>query len=294
MRSVHRYLSTGQLQRLGLYKAELGQRLEHKTRIEMFVKTSIVVLSSLLALANGAVRPLGLEPQLDGRIVGGSPAALGAHPWQVSLQRSGAHYCGGSLIGQNLVVTAAHCLLKDGLTVANLRIRAGSTAKYSGGILASVTAYKAHSGYDASAKMNDIGLVRLKTKLTLSRTINTIGLASSTPQHGAAATCSGWGSTKYQGTNSAVLLYINTRIVGRSECASGSYSYGSKIKQTMICASANNKDACQGDSGGPLVSGGKLVGIVSWGTNCAQPKYPGVYANVAELRDWISQTEQTI
>ncbi|XP_030563528.1 trypsin alpha-3 [Drosophila novamexicana] len=259
----------------------------------MYCKT-LMVLLALLALASGAIMPLGLTPQPDGRIVGGSPAAIGAHPWQVSLQRSGAHFCGGSLISRNLVVSAAHCLIKSTVTVANLRVRAGSNYRFFGGTLSAVSAYKVHEAYNSSAKMYDIALVRLKTKLKLGTNINTIPLASSTPQHGAAATCTGWGSTSYQGASSSTLLYINTRIVGRTECASSSYGYGGTIRATMLCAASSNKDACQGDSGGPLVSGGKLVGIVSWGRNCALPNYPGVYANVAELSAWVAQAQKTI
>ncbi|XP_064536089.1 trypsin alpha-3 isoform X1 [Drosophila montana] len=259
----------------------------------MYYKTLIVLLG-VLALASGAITPLGLSPQLDGRIVGGSAAAISAHPWQVSVQRSGGHFCGGSLISQTLVVTAAHCLNKSTVTVANLRVRAGSNYKSLGGTLSTVSAFKVHEAYNSSAKMYDIALVRLTTKLKLGSNINTIALASSTPQHGAAATCTGWGSTSYQGLSSAKLLYINTRIVGRTECASSSYGYGATVRATMLCAAASNKDACQGDSGGPLVSGGQLVGIVSWGRSCALPNYPGVYANVAELSAWVAQAQKTI
>ncbi|KAL7736461.1 hypothetical protein ACLKA6_019663 [Drosophila palustris] len=263
----------------------------------MFGKTIVIILG-LLATANCAVIPNGLIAQrnmdtdldldlnLNGRIVGGSPTTISSHPWQVSLQRSGVHFCGGSVISSTMVVTAAHCLLK--VTVSTLRIRAGSTYRSIGGVISNAALFKIHEDYSTSTKINDIGVVHLKTKLTLGTNIKAIPLATATPQHGSTASCSGWGTKLYNGNSySATLLYIDTRIVGRTECGSSSYGYGSKIRNTMICAASRNKDACQGDSGGPLVSGGKLVGIVSWGTNCALSNYPGVYANVADLRDWV-------
>ncbi|EDV98430.1 trypsin alpha-3 [Drosophila grimshawi] len=251
----------------------------------------VIVLANLAGNALGDLMPL----PLDGRIVGGSPAVIGSYPWQVSLQRSGSHYCSGSLISSSLVVTAAHCLISTaGVTIANLRVRAGSSYKYSGGILSTVKDFRVHEAYNKSDKMFDVAVIRLKTPLKLSPSLNVIPLAEVTPKHNADATCTGWGATSYQGSSSWQLFYINTRIVGRTECSGSSYGYGSKIRATMICAAFPQRDACQGDSGGPLVSDGKLVGIVSWGNKCAEPNYPGVYANVAELRDWIDRAVITI
>nr|NP_610874.1 Ser8 [Drosophila melanogaster]AAF58377.1 Ser8 [Drosophila melanogaster]AAY55696.1 IP02554p [Drosophila melanogaster] len=256
----------------------------------------IATFLALLALTNGAVIPIGLEPQtssLGGRIVGGTASSIEDRPWQVSLQRSGSHFCGGSIISNNIIVTAAHCL-DTPTTVSNLRIRAGSNKRTYGGVLVEVAAIKAHEAYNSNSKINDIGVVRLKTKLTFGSTIKAITMASATPAHGSAASISGWGKTSTDGPSSATLLFVDTRIVGRSQCGSSTYGYGSFIKATMICAAATNKDACQGDSGGPLVSGGQLVGVVSWGRDCAVANYPGVYANIAELRDWVLQAQKTV
>lgn len=246
----------------------------------------------LLAIGQCAAVPIDMADLAAGRIVGGSKTTIAEHPWQVSVQRSGVHFCGGSLLSSTIVVTAAHCLLK--VTVPTLRIRAGSTYRSMGGTTVAAAAFKVHEGYNEYSHENDIGVIRLKSSLMLSSTIKTIAMASVTPAQNAAAICSGWGATQYDGYFASSLAYIDTKIVARSQCASSSYGYGSTIKASMLCAAASNKDACQGDSGGPLVAGGKLVGIVSWGNKCAQAYYPGVYADVAELRDWVVRAMKTV
>lgn len=79
-------------------------------------------------------------------------------------------------------------------------------------------------------------------------------------------------------------------VIDRATC-NGNYGSNS-ITDRMICAADPGKDSCQGDSGGPLInkSTKELVGVVSWGYGCADPNYPGVYANpvVADVRDWIA------
>ncbi|XP_068144880.1 trypsin alpha-like [Drosophila tropicalis] len=252
-----------------------------------------VILLSVVACAFGAAIPDGLLPQLDGRIVGGTATTISSFPWQISLQRSGSHSCGGSIYSANIVVTAAHCL--QSVSASVLQVRAGSTYWSSGGVVSKVAAFKNHEGYNANTMVNDIAVIRLSSSLSLGSTIKAIGLATYNPANGAAASVSGWGTTSY-GSSSipAYLQYVNLKIVSQAQCASSSYSYGSQIKSTMICAASTGKDACQGDSGGPLVSGGLLVGVVSWGYGCAYSGYPGVYADVAVLRSWVVSTANSI
>ncbi|XP_016994642.2 trypsin alpha-like [Drosophila takahashii] len=252
-----------------------------------------VILLSAVACALGGTIPEGLLPQLDGRIVGGSATTISSFPWQISLQRSGSHSCGGSIYSSNIIVTAAHCL--QSVSTSVLQVRAGSTYWSSGGTVAKVAAFRNHEGYNANTMVNDIAVIRLSSSLSLSSTIKTISLASSNPANGAAASVSGWG-TESSGSSSipTQLRYVDVKIVSRDLCASSTYGYGSSIRSTMICAYSANKDACQGDSGGPLVSGGQLVGVVSWGYGCAYANYPGVYSDVADLRSWVISTASNL
>ncbi|EDX06620.1 trypsin beta [Drosophila simulans] len=245
-----------------------------------------LILLSAVACALGGTIPEGLLPQLDGRIVGGTATTISSFPWQISLQRNGGHSCGGSIYSARVIVTAAHCL--QSVSASSLQIRAGSSYWSSGGVVAKVSSFKNHEGYNANTMVNDIAVLHLSSSLSFSSTIKSISLASSNPANGAAASVSGWG-TESSGSSSipSQLRYVNVNIVSQSRCASSSYSYGSQIKSSMICASASGKDSCQGDSGGPLVSGGVLVGVVSWGYGCAASNYPGVYASVADLRGWV-------
>ncbi|XP_034650354.1 trypsin alpha-like [Drosophila subobscura] len=252
-----------------------------------------VILLSAVACALGGTIPEGLLPQLDGRIVGGSATTISSFPWQISLQRSGSHSCGGSVYSATIIVTAAHCL--QSVSISVLQVRAGSTYWSSGGTVAKVASFKNHEGYNANTMVNDIAVIRLSSSLGLSSNIKTISLASSAPANGAAASVSGWGTLSY-GSSSipTTLQFVNVNIVSRSQCASSTYGYGSEIRESMICAGTSGKDACQGDSGGPLVSGGVLVGVVSWGYGCAYANYPGVYADVAALRSWVVSAANSV
>ncbi|TMW43255.1 hypothetical protein DOY81_011664 [Sarcophaga bullata] len=249
----------------------------------------LAVLLSTVAVVFGAAVPEGMLPQLDGRIVGGVATSISNFPWQISLQRSGSHSCGGSIYSNNIVVTAAHCL--QSVSASVLKVRAGSSNWNSGGTLVSVAAFKNHEGYNSRTMVNDIAVIKLASSLTSSSNIKAIALASTAPANGAAAVVSGWGTTSYGGSSlPSQLRSVDVKIVSTSACASSSYGYGSEIKSSMICAYTGCKDACRGDSGGPLVSRGVLVGVVSWGYGCAIPIIQAFYADVAVLRSWVVST----
>jgi len=221
----------------------------------------------------------------NSRIVGGSTAPAGAHPHIASLRRTttSSHICGCSIISTRTVLTAAHCV--DGST--NMAIRYNSLNHGSGGTLIASSKVTKHANYNSNTIDYDIATVQLASTLTLGQTnANTVPLATAEPTSGT-LTAAGWGTTSSGGsTLPAALLQVDVPVVSRTSCQS---SYGtSAITARMICAGQTGKDSCQGDSGGPLVNANKqLVGVVSWGRGCAAAGYPGVYTNVAVLRDWV-------
>ncbi|XP_067627437.1 trypsin [Eurosta solidaginis] len=246
-----------------------------------------VILFALLNVAFGEIQLSGF----NGRIVNGVDTTISEHPYQVSLQSvKGGHFCGGSIINKNTIVTAAHCLLSH--SASQMRVRLGSTNHTSGGKMVKVLKIVAHPYYNKEKSINDIGVVKLAEDVAESSAIRYIKLAKNSPATGTAAVVTGWGSKCYFWcmTLSTTLQKVEVSIVSKDLCASRQYNYGSaSILDSMICAYEVEKDACQGDSGGPLVANSQLVGVVSWGKSCAKSGYPGVYADVAALNSWVLQ-----
>nr|ADQ53629.1 eupolytin [Eupolyphaga sinensis] len=245
----------------------------------------LLVLTCLVASCFGARLPR--RPRLDGRIVGGSNANIENLPYQLSFEYGGSHMCGASIISENWVVTAAHCV--DGVSASSARFRAGSSIRGSGGSLHQVTQLIANPQYDYYTIDYDVAVARVATPFSYGSGVQPISLISVEPSAGQTATVSGWGTLSSGGSLPSQLQVVSLPIVSHQQCNNAYASYGG-ITENMICAAEEQggKDSCQGDSGGPLTVSGQLAGIVSWGVGCAQRGYPGVYSNVASLRKFIT------
>uniref|UniRef100_A0A1A9VA50 Peptidase S1 domain-containing protein n=1 Tax=Glossina austeni TaxID=7395 RepID=A0A1A9VA50_GLOAU len=230
-----------------------------------------------------------------GRIVNGVETTIEKRPYQVSLQDSysGRHFCGGSIISEDIIVTAAHCV--TGSNPSQLQVRLGSTYNNEGGIVVGVKALKFHEKFNNDILWHDIAVLKLEKPIKQSSTVRYIEMAKKVPKTGTPAVVSGWGTKCFLTCPlSPVLMEVEVTFLERQDCASKTYLYGDKIKETMVCGYATAKDSCQGDSGGPFVADGKLVGVVSWGQGCAMDGYPGVYSDVAALRDWVLENAQKL
>ncbi|KAM6420952.1 trypsin-like [Pluvialis apricaria] len=222
----------------------------------------------------------------DDKIVGGYTCAENSVPYQVSLN-AGYHFCGGSLISSQWVVSAAHCYksrIQVQLGKHNLELTE-STQQF----INSAKVIR-HSGYNYFTLDNDIMLIKLAVPAQLNRAVQTIPLPTSCVATGTTCLISGWGNTLSNGNlYPDTLQCLKAPVLSSSECSS---AYPGQITENMMCVGfmEGGKDSCQGDSGGPVVCNGQLQGIVSWGIGCAQRGYPGVYTKVCNYVSWIEET----
>uniref|UniRef100_A0A8C0JAP4 Peptidase S1 domain-containing protein n=1 Tax=Chelonoidis abingdonii TaxID=106734 RepID=A0A8C0JAP4_CHEAB len=225
----------------------------------------------------------------------------GSWPWQVSIREGSNHICGGSLIAESWVVSAAHCFDGD-KSAYHVNLGEYQLLNPSESLVSfPIKEIYRHPSYTDMRSSGDIALVELETPVSFNEVIRPICLPASSVEFPAGMECwvTGWGNTHL--TAPKTLQEVQVPLIDRDTCNSlfntGSYPDDPKeidpIKQDMICAGypQGEKDACQGDSGGPLVceldSTWLLAGVVSWGVECALPNRPGVYILLPPYADWI-------
>ncbi len=235
------------------------------------------------------------------KIVGGDEVDIRDYPWQVSLQTvpqfGSQHFCGGTIIDSEWILTASHCLDDENMTPSVIRVRAGFTSLSSSeGSFHNISEIILHPEYNGNNYRNDIALLKLSDPIDLDDPstekvdlVRSFDVEEGLTDAGVMAKVSGWGALSSGGQSPNVLHAVEVPIVA------GSAGYNpASITDGMILAGATGQDACQGDSGGPLVvpdGNGfyKIAGVVSWGNGCGLPNFPGVYARVSFYEDWIDE-----
>merc|ERR1719348_973174 len=229
----------------------------------------VIVLAYTFALALGAPRVSKQalsthKARGGGRIVGGENAAVGEFPHQIALLYHGSLMCGGSLISEDRVITAAHCC--DGEKPKNLAVQVGSyhlNQEDEGQADIPVATITVHENYDDWTTSNDICLLTLDGAADMSNpNIGTIALPEQEEDYeeGTICTVTGWGAVSEGGHLAKKLKKVDVPVVSDENCRK---AYGEEeILDSMIC-------------------GAQLSGIVSWGYGCAEAGYPGVYTQTS-------------
>uniref|UniRef100_A0A182R4M9 Peptidase S1 domain-containing protein n=1 Tax=Anopheles funestus TaxID=62324 RepID=A0A182R4M9_ANOFN len=253
----------------------------------------------------------GLSDVEHNRIVGGVPAALNGWPWMalVGYEEDFGDIdfrCGGSLITDRHVLTAAHCILSS-LSVVRLGEHDMDNQTESAHVDVPVYKYISHPSYDTFDGHSDLALLYLTQMVQFNAIIKPICLPTADPVRSTDFTgynpfIAGWGRTKETGFEAKVLQELQIPILQNQEC-SQLYKKIRKLfskkqfNDAVLCAGflEGGKDSCQGDSGGPLMLPYLVnkkfhyfqIGIVSYGVGCARAELPGVYTRVATFMDWI-------
>jgi trypsin len=247
----------------------------------------MVVVRGLFVLALLALAGKPAQAEIRPLIVGGVEAVRGEFPFMVSLQDSYGHFCGGSLIKKNWVLTAAHCV---GSAPRKIVIGLHDQKDTSGTETFRAAKVVRHQQYNSSTIDYDFALIQLSGDSKF----EPIELnAAELDGVEANFTVAGWGVMNENDYDLPDLLQkVDVPNVSKAAC---DVAYPDQITDRMICAGFEEgmKDSCQGDSGGPMYvekdGQKKLVGVVSWGEGCARARKYGVYSKVNAVTDWIAE-----
>ncbi|XP_053622053.1 trypsin-like isoform X1 [Plodia interpunctella] len=261
-------------------------------------------------------RTVDFNPRRIGKIVGGTETPYGAFPWQVEIQMldpdklTFEHHCGGAVIAERLVLSAAHCFDKQPLQLEHIRLVVGEHRlkmqdKHENRFLAEKVV--PHPDFRKSGPhSNDIALIVVSRSghgVQFNSHVRPICLPDATDSAGRWCAVSGWGF-QAEGTESfaPVLRAASVPVLDLATCRKSQVLGGRQqpILDSMICAGvlSGGVDACRGDSGGPLAcpAGARwqLAGLVSWGAGCARRQRPGVYTRVASYVRWVLDTAASL
>ncbi|KAL0151331.1 hypothetical protein M9458_053325 [Cirrhinus mrigala] len=245
-----------------------------------------MTIISLLLLAS-LLPHLTFTAHVNVGIVNGKEAKPHSRPYMVSLQKNKKHFCGGFLISDYFVLTAAHCLIdRNGILTAVVGAH-NLKKKNEGSVRIGVKSYHMHPDYNNKTDLNDIMLLRLEKKKQ-NKNIKKISIPEQERDITADSVCSvtGWGSLRTNGSASDRLMETKVFIMDNTECKT---RWRNKYSVSKMMCTYGSGGSCDGDSGGPLVCGDTAVGVTSFGSRkaCNSQELPEVYTKISAYLPWI-------
>ncbi|XP_041726062.1 complement factor D [Coregonus clupeaformis] len=230
-------------------------------------------------------------------ITGGREAEAHSRPYMASLQVADGgrmkHECGGFLVADQWVMSAAHCFLSGSegrkvvLGAHSLNEPEDSKQTFD------IVQVFSHPAFSISNYDNDIALVKLDRPIVASDAVKSLKFqrdGAADPDTDQEVNTAGWGSLNNLGSRPDKLQELVIAVMNRVRCGRSDY-YGRKFTNNMLCAASTRSDTCDGDSGGPLLYNGVAVGITSnGGKKCGSSKKPGLYTTISHYSQWIDRT----
>lgn len=233
----------------------------------------------------------------DSRIVGGQLQKQGGSPWQVLIRRANDDgFCGGTLINDRWVITAAHCMQDDvdHVTIGDYDKKRVDPGEQRIAVAKAIS----HPFFHKFTFDSDIALLYLAEPVKLGpfaapACLPNPNLSRHLMREGTMGIATGWGATRFLGRSSRFLRKVALPVIDHMQCMASTEQV---ITDNMFCAGYEviEKDSCSGDSGGPFVVNYRgtwfLTGVVSWGEQCAAKGKYGVYTRLGNYLSWIRET----
>ncbi|XP_071516903.1 chymotrypsin BII-like [Panulirus ornatus] len=231
------------------------------------------------------VPPRGAPRTGESRIVGGIEATPHSWPHQAALFIDDMYFCGGSLISNEWVMTAAHCM--DGASFVQVVLGAHNIRlEEETQVTMTSTDFFTHEEWVFLYLLNDIALIKLPSAVNFTENIQPVKLPASDVSVGTVVTPTGWGrSSDLSDGTSSVLRQVDVPIIANDDCND---VYGMIVSGMVCINSSGGKGTCNGDSGGPLNLNGRTYGITSFGSSAGcEAGYPDAFTRVHHYLDWI-------
>ncbi|XP_039274585.2 A disintegrin and metalloproteinase with thrombospondin motifs gon-1-like isoform X2 [Styela clava] len=240
------------------------------------------------------------EENLSG-VVRGFLAAEKSWPWQVFIELDdGADQCGGSLISDTWILTAAHCFNRGRKKATRIAYSSrNKTAPEPFAVNTKPEKVICHEDFNSRDLSNDICLIKIpwQENMGYAKPIPYAMETNASLSNGTECGVAGWGYDEH-GNLPELLRQAGVKIIDRKQCVEWYKKSGTKIPANTICAGhiGGGADTCGGDSGGPFVcmsdnSTRFLYGITSFGpVQCGSKQSPGIYTKVGNFLPWIKKT----